>query len=119
MCLIIHVFTFSYSDSSSGVYWLCGVSYTAVDITATTLLLRFQMLGIDDRFFSSKRPLCCQYRERLLARPTTKKLTEAADRTYSLMRNKMIKTVAKRVMKIGVLVGLVGAGVFFYRKYFR
>ena len=111
--------TFSYSDSSSGVYWLCGTTYTAADLTATTLLLRFQMLGIDDRFFSSKRPLCYQYRDQLLARPTTKKLTEAADRTYSLMRNKMMKTVAKRVMKLGVLVGLVGAGVFVYRKYFR
>ena len=110
---------FLYSGSSTGDYWLCGTSFTAADITATTLILRFQMLGIDDRYFNSKRPWCCEYRDRLLARPSTKKLIETSDRTPALLRNKMIKTVAKRVMKAGLVVGLVGAGIFVYRKYFR
>lgn len=117
--IVIIIIIIIITDCASSDYWLCGRTFTAADVTATTLVLRFQLMGIDGRFYISNRPLCCEYRDRLMVRPAAKKIAEASDTAPNLFRNRVLKNVAKRVFKAGQVIGFIGADVYVYRKYFR
>ena len=81
--------------------------------------MRFCLLGIEGRYFISKRPLLCEYKDRLMARLPYKKMEEANDSMPRHIRNRLLKVGAKRALKVGLVIGVIGACVCIYRKYLR
>ena len=101
-------------------FWLCGPTFTAADITATTLMMRLYMLGIDERYCSSSRPLLCDYKKRLMARSTGKIVKDASDSgAWIDVKVFLGRRLGKLALSAGLLVGAIGAGAFIYKRYFR
>ena len=110
----------SYAGCEGDEYWLCGPTFTAADITATTMMVRFYMLGIDDRFCNSSRPLLCDYKKRLMARSTGKVVKDASDAGVWLnVRVFVGNRLKKLALGAGLVIGTVSVGAFIYKRYFR
>ena len=112
-------FYFYIVGCSTADYWLCGNTFTTADLHVTILLLRINLLGLDERYISSKRPHLCEYRDRLMERPPAKKLKQAPQLMKKAFMKRTMTIAAKYALKAGVVVAVVGTGFFIYRKYFR
>ena len=97
--------------------WLCGNVFTAADINAVILILRLNLVGLEVRYCSVKRPAVCEYVKRLKERSSTKKISAMFDSLPSLFRKRFLKMVGKRMFQASVLLGIAGAGYFIYKKY--
>ena len=104
-------------DYPSEESWLCGNIFSAADINATILMLRLNMLGLMERYCTSKRPAVCDYTKRLMERPPARKIKELSTSLPALFRKRLMKIVAKNVLKAGAVLAIVGAGVYIYKKY--
>lgn len=99
-------------------YWLTGTDFTAADVTATIAMITISRIGMSPRYFSStKRPLVYDYYIRLLKRPTVQKTVAVLNSLSSYMIRQTLKTYSKKVLKIGVVVGLLALGYVGYKEY--
>ena len=98
--------------------WLCGPRFTAADLSATTLILRLYLLGLDERYFNSKRPLLCDYRRRLLERPGARKLRALMSSLAKTFSKYIAKSVSDNAFKVGAvgLLAFAGAGYYLFKK---
>ena len=112
-----NVLHFLLPDYPSEETWLCGNVFTAADINAVILILRLNMVGIEARYCSAKRPAVCEYVKRLKERSSTKKISAMYDSLPSLFRKRILKMVGKRMFQASILLGIAGAGYFIYKKY--
>ncbi|XP_045194366.2 ganglioside-induced differentiation-associated protein 1-like [Mercenaria mercenaria] len=100
--------------------WLFGPTFTAADITATTLFFRLKFVGVDTRYFSSTtRPVVYEYYTRLMERPSVVKMVAKFASFKGIMAKMMLKTYGIRALKLGLIVGLVGLGYVGLREYFK
>ena len=108
---------FFFVGYESAEYWLCGPKFTTADISATTLVLRLYLLGLDERFFNEKRPLVCDYRRRLLERPGARKLRTMAGYVANQIGNITTnRCLVKAVTCAGALAACIGVGILLYKK---
>ena len=98
--------------------WLCGPRFTAADLSATTLILRLYLLGLDERFFNSKHPMLCDYRRRLLERPGARKIKAMMTSLANTFSKYVSKSICENAFKVGCigLIAFVGVGYYLYHK---
>ena len=109
-----------YAGCEGEEYWLCGPSFTAADITATILMVRLYVLGIDKRYCSSSRPLLCDYKKCLMARSTGKVVIDASDSGVWLTTKAFFgPRLAKLALSMGLMIGALGIVAFIYRRHFH
>ena len=95
-----------------------GNDFTAADVTATTLLVRLKLIGLDTRYFSpTTRPEVYEYYSRLMKRTSVMKMLAKMNEMQGLLKKMMLKSLGIKVLKIGVVIGIIGLGYVGFKKY--